>query len=411
MNSMDEADVVVVGGGIWGLSTAYHLATCGHRRVVVIERGPRIAAETTQQAAGQIGQLRTNPVLVRAVQYTLDLMRGFKDTTGHDPHFTQTGSLHIALTEQRAELFQRQLKLAGSLQIDIEEATSNQITRLVPAMNQSGLQGAVFLPDDGYVEAEQCALAYGAAARDLGVEIRTGCELKSLREENGHIVAVEMNDGMINCDQLVITVGPWARLVLSRAGFHVPMQPIRLQQSLTVPLPELPLHHPVVRIPDESCYLRPERGGYLYGFFDPDPFSVDLAAMPPDFSTNDILPAPALVDDSRRRLAPIFPILEELVIEQYRQGLVGGTPDGYFILGPVPTLDGVWVATGCGGTGIAASAAVGRWLARWILDGDPGEDLGDFAPHRFGDRAIQDDWVREQSEETFRNYYALPDTI
>jgi glycine/D-amino acid oxidase-like deaminating enzyme len=378
------------------------------RRVVVIERGPSIASETTRQAAGQIGQLRTNPVLVRAVQYTLDLMSRFQELTGHDPYFTQTGSLHIALTEPRAELFARQMELAAALQIEMQRPKAAEISHLVPALDQTRLSGAVFLPDDGYVEAEQCALAYAAAARDLGVEIRTDCELKSVRESNGHVEVVETTGGAIECGQLVVTVGPWARLVLARAGVYLPTQPIRLQQARTATVPDLPEHHPVVRIPDESCYLRPERGGYLYGFFDQNPLSIELNEVPPAFTTGDIEPEPSLVEQSRSRLAPVLPILEQLDIDEYRQGMVGGTPDGHYVLGPVPGLGGAWVATGCGGMGIAGSAAVGRWLARWIMDGDPGDDLRQFAPERFGEQSASDDWVRQRSEETFRNYYALP---
>ncbi|MFT7643464.1 MAG: glycine/D-amino acid oxidase-like deaminating enzyme [Pirellulaceae bacterium] len=408
MNSHRSVKTVVVGGGIWGLSTAYHLAIAGQRDVVVIERGPSVAAETTRRAAGQIGQLRTNPLLVRAINYTLDLMREFKDKTGHDPHYTQSGSLHVALNAERAEFFQEQIGQARALGIEVETATSSLISQLVPNLNQAAIESAVYVPNDGYVEAEKCALAYAAAVNDLGIEVLTNTELIGVAKDDDRVTSVETSNGTIECEQLIVTVGPWARRVLLLAGIHIPMQPIRLQQARTAKVPELNANHPVVRIPDESCYLRPEKGGYLYGCFDANPKSMDLAALPAEFVSQDIPPDPELVGNSRRRLAPIIPILDELDIDQYRQGMVGGTVDGRFVIGPVPQLSGVYVATGCGGTGIAASAAVGRWLANWATSGSPGDTLDEFAPDRFAEKAEQDDWVREHCEETFRNYYALP---
>jgi|GEM_PF-3470468 4-methylaminobutanoate oxidase (formaldehyde-forming) len=320
MNQSRSAKTVVVGGGIWGLSTAYHLASAGHRDVVVIERGSSVAAETTRRAAGQIGQLRTNPVLVRAINYTLDLMREFQDKTGHDPHYTQSGSLHVALNSARAEFFQQQSEHARTLGLEVETASSDLLSELAPNLNQAAIESALYVPNDGYVEAEQCALAYAAALKDLNVEVRTDTELTGICEENGRVSRVETTSGSIECEQLVVTVGPWARRVLLLAGIHVPMQPILLQQARTEKTSELSAKHPVVRIPDESCYLRPEKGGYLFGCFDPNPKSMDLAALPAEFTTKDIPPQPELVGNSRRRLTPVIPILEKLAIDQYRQG-------------------------------------------------------------------------------------------
>ena len=403
----NHPDVAIVGAGIWGLSTAYHLAAAGCSRVLVIERGPQVAGETTLQAAGQIGQLRADPVLVRAVAYTLELMGRFQELTGHDPHFTRSGSLHIALTTQRMADFQRQLAMANSFQIEVDVADGEQISQLVPALNQESLAGAIFLPNDGYVDAHQCALAYAAAACDLGVEIHTNCGLTKICKRDGKITSLETTQGTIYCDAAIIAVGPWARQIVGRAGFALPMQPIRLQQARTAPLPDLPSNHPVVRIPDTSCYLRPEAGGYLYGLFD-DPLSIDLEAEAADFTTTDVLANVAIMNEARRRLLPVFPILHSVEYDQFRQGMVGCTPDGQYVVGPAPDVTGLWVATGCGGMGIAGSAAVGRWLASWVLQGDPGDDLRQFAPDRFGPDAENDEWVRTAAEDTFRQYYAIP---
>lgn len=403
-----SADVVIVGGGIWGLSAAYHVALRNPgRRIVVVERGSELAGETTRQAAGQIGQLRANAVMARAVGYTLDLLSRFRDQTGHDPALRKTGSLHLALNEQRAAAFEAQMAVACRLGIEIESASDRLIARIAPEIDRRRLCGAIFVPNDAYVDARACALAYGAAARDLGVEVQLSTRLTGFAVSNGRVTGIETSGGRFDAQHVVVTVGPWARQVIQSAGFAAPAQPIRLQQARTSPHPHLPANHPVVRIPDHSCYLRPEKGGYLFGYFDPEPMAIDLNAQSDDFVTADIAPCPELVAESTARLQEVFPRLGELPIAEYRQGMVACTPDAHYVLGPVPGCPGLLVATGCGAMGIAGSGAVGRWISRWLTDGHPGEDPEMFSPTRFGPRAADADWVRDECRRVYANYYAL----
>ena len=169
----------------------------------------------------------------------------------------------------------------------------------------------------------------------------------------------------------------------------------------------IPDHHPVVRVTDASCYLRPEAGGYLYGFFEPDPTSYDLEELPADFRTADIEEPVEVMQEARGRLAPIFPVLEKLEIAEYKRGLTTFAPDGAYLLGPVPGVEGLFAATGCAALGIAGSAAVGRWLAGWISQGDPGEDLSSVALDRFGSDGLDAERVRREGEEYYGNYYSV----
>ena len=185
------------------------------------------------------------------------------------------------------------------------------------------------------------------------------------------------------------------------------MQPIRHQRVRTVPTPGIPDHHPAVRVTDVSCYLRPDKGGYLYGFFEPTPVSINLEAMPPDFRTGDIEPPVEVMAEAQRRLAPTFPILKDLEIAEYRRGMTTFAPDGAYLIGPVPDVDRLYLATGCAALGIAGSAAVGQWLAKWVIDGDPGEDLTIFSHQRFGAQAADQEWLRRESEQFYANYYGI----
>ena len=402
------ADVVIIGGGIWGLSTAWHLACEQSRKsIVVLERNSQLANETTRQAAGQIGQLRSDPLMAEAVRYTLGLYSGFAEHTGHDPHIVLSGSLHLAHCNERMAAFTAQLGDAKSLGIEVEIADSDLISKIAPTINQSDIVGALHVSGDGYVNAHRCALAVGAAAVDLGVTLQLDTPVTELIVRDGRVRAVVTPRATIETSCVVITAGPWTGRVASMVGIDLPMIPVRLQQARTMADPNQASNHPVVRIPDKSCYLRPEAGGYLFGFFDPDPLAIDLEEQQADFSTANIEPPKVLVETSRQSLAPTFPILNELGIDQYRQGMVTCTPDAGYVVGPAPGIEGIWVATGCGAMGIAGGGAVGLWLSQWILNGDPGADLSALALDRFGARVADRDWVRDASRAVCSRYYAL----
>jgi 4-methylaminobutanoate oxidase (formaldehyde-forming) len=160
-------------------------------------------------------------------------------------------------------------------------------------------------------------------------------------------------------------------------------------------------------VTDASCYLRPESGGYLYGFFEPDPTSYDLERLPAGFGTADIEEPVEVMREARGRLAPVFPILKELEVAHYKRGLTTFAPDGAYLVGPVSGVRGLFAATGCAALGIAGSAAVGRWLANWVARGDPGEELSSVDPERFGDRAADREWVRKESKAFYGGYYSV----
>ena len=258
------------------------------------------------------------------------------------------------------------------------------MTRLAPALDTNRVAGAYFVEGDGYVDPLQCAQAYAGAARDLGVEIATGVQVSEIRVDGDQVIGVATTDGPLNAAQVLVAAGPWGAALARRAGFAPAVQPIRHQRVRTGPAPGIPDHHPVVRVPDVGCYLRPEKGGYLYGFFEPDPTAID--PLPDDFTTSQLEPPVATITTAQRGLLPQFPVLADLDIAERIQGLTTFAPDGSYVLGPVPRAEGLFVATGCAALGIAGSAAVGQWLSRWMLEGNPGVDLGQFGLERFGAR-------------------------
>ena len=403
-----QTEILIVGGGIWGLSTAYHLAKFGQKDVLVLERNAEIAAETTPQAAGLVGQIRPSVTMLHAIRYALELFSQFPKETGHDAGLRQTGSLMVALTPERMEAYARQIERSHLNGIEADFISHTEMARLAPALDVTKIEGGYFVPNDGYVDPQQCARAYAAAAKDLGVQIQLNTPITGFRQRNGEILGVETANGFIGSNCVVITAGPWGAGLAREVGATAAVQPIRHQRvRRTMPTPGIPDHHPAVRVTDVSCYLRPGKGGYLYGFFEPTPVSIDLEAMPPDFRTGDIEPPVEVMAEAQRRLAPTFPILKDLEIAEYRRGMTTFAPDGAYLIGPVPDVDRLYLATGCAALGIAGSAAVGRWLAKWVIDGDPGEDLTIFSHQRFGAQAADQEWLRRESEQFYANYYGI----
>ena len=404
---MNDQRVVVVGGGIWGLSTAYHLAEMGCESVRLLERNDDIALETTPRAAGLVGQIRTSPAMCGAIQYALQLFEELGARSGLDLGLHRTGSLMVALTPERMEAYARQVALAVQNKVDVAFVSHDEMKRLSPALDVSKLEGGFFVAGDGYVEPQKCARAYAAAARELGVSIELNTPVTGLQIEAGQVRGVATDAGVVEADAVIVTAGPWTAQLARQSGHDLPLVPVRHQRVRTAPAAGIPDHHPVVRVTDVSCYVRPEQGGYLYGFFEPEPTPIDLEAMPPTFRTDDIEPPVDVMAEAQRRLAAVYPILGELDIAEYKQGMTTFAPDGMFLAGPVPATDGLFVASACAALGIAGSAAMGRWLSSWVLHGKPDEDLSEFNLLRFGDRVTDHQWVREQGTSFYGTYYGI----
>ena len=402
-----QESVVVVGCGIWGLSTAYHLARAGWTDIEVLERNDAPFDETTSQAAGLVGQIRATPLMRRAIRRAIDLFKDFERETRHDPGFHQVGSLLMALTPERMASFEDHVEHANSNGVEARFVDGAEMSGLAPHLDVSQVEGGDFVPEDGYLDPRQCARAFCGAAEDLGVRVKTGTAVTGLSTTDGRVTGVETEGGFVEAEHVVVTAGPWTGTIAEMAGHRPAMVPIRHQRVTTVPVSGIPNHHPVVRVTDASCYLRPEEGGYLYGFFEPDPTSYD-PELPAAFRTPEIEEPVQVMEEARERLAPIFPVLEDLGIAAYKRGLTTFAPDGAYLIGPVPRVEGLFAATGCAALGIAGSAAVGSWLADWISRGDPGEDLSPVDLERFGEKASDRDWIRRESEAFYGGYYGIP---
>ena len=404
MSPPRRARVAVVGGGILGCATAWHLARAGARDVVVLERDDLNAA-TTSQAAGLVGQLRTSAVKSAIVGQTLSDIASL-EADGLVSGFRRTGSLRLALTRERGDEIREQVAAARRFGVEATLIGADDVRRLAPGVEAAKDQPAAWMPNDGYAEPYTLATAYATATRALGVAFVTGCEVVAIRVVDGRARGVTTRDGDVDAERVVIAAGAWSSGIAARAGGAVPAFAIRHQAWVTAPLDWLTSSFPVVRVPDRLAYLRPEVGGLMLGFFETTPLAVDLAAdrqftvaaTPRDREVL-TMHAAALLD--------VIPGLEEARVVGGTAGVPTYTPDGHFVVGELPGIAGLFVATGCCAHGIAGAGGIGRAVTEAVMGEASTLDPAPMAPGRFGAQAWDAAWVRVACEETYAHYYDL----
>jgi 4-methylaminobutanoate oxidase (formaldehyde-forming) len=396
--------VAVVGGGIFGCAAAFHLASAGARDVVVLERD-ELNAATTSQAAGLIGQLRTSAVTSAIVGRTLADIAAF-EAVGLVSGFRRTGSLRLALTDARERELRGQVSAARGFGVEAVLVGADDVRRLAPGLEVPGDRRAAWMPNDGYAEPYTLASAYASAARRLGVSFLTGCEVTGFAARNGRVTDVLLAGTSIEADSVVVAAGAWTGSLVAHAGAMLPAFPVRHQAWVTAPMPWLTPGFPVVRIPDRWSYVRPEVGGLMLGFFETTPLGIEVGPGRA-FAVADTPRDREVLTEYVAPLMSIVPGLGEAEIVGATAGVPTYTPDGQFVVGPVPGIHGLFVATGCCAHGIAGSGGVGRAVAEAVLGESPSVDPWAMAPGRFGERAWDPGWVRVACEKTYAHYYDL----
>ena len=402
----DEAAVVIIGGGIFGCSIAYHLAKKGARHVVLLEKNA-IASGTTPMAAGLVPQLRATEWLTTAMTYSVELYENFAVETGCSPVFQQVGSLKVALTDERVQELEGQVALGKRLGIDIAFLSPHQAERLVPTLRVQELKAITFAPRDGFVTPHLAAVGFATAAQRLGVTIYTHTPVQRVTLGVGGEHTVHTGRGEFRTAVVVDAAGAWTRWHGEALGLHIPVMPIRHQYFITAPWPGVRNTQPVVRFPDLNAYMRQENGGLLVGGFETNPLSVNLGALPPTFEIKDTPADITVLQHFRACLQQYVPILGEAFWVAERRGLPTMTPDGDFLLGDVPGIPGLYLASGCCVTGISAAPILGKLLAELIVDGQPSLDISAMHINRFGTAYEDVAVLRQACEAAYAHYYAL----
>ncbi len=405
-----QARVVIIGGGIMGCSTAYHLAKNGWTDVVLLEQG-RLSGGTTWHAAGLVGQLRSYQNLTRLIRYSTDLYSKLEAETALATGWKQCGSLSVARTEERMTLLRRSAAMANAQGVDCEELTASQAGDKYPIMRTDDLVGAVWLPGDGKANPTDITQALAKGARNGGVRIFEKTRVTAVNTEDGltgrRVTGVETTEGKITAEIVVNCGGQWARQLGRMVGVTVPLYSCEHMYIVTEKMENVARDLPVMRDPDGYIYFKEEVGGLLMGGFEPDakPWNKDI--IPDDFEFG-MLPDDwdqfqILMDNALIRV----PALEKTGIKTFMNGPESFTPDLNYILGEAPTLKGFFVGAGFNSMGIASSGGAGMALAEWIIAGEPTLDLWPVDIRRFANFHGNDTWLRDRVAETLGLHYKM----
>jgi glycine cleavage system T protein len=405
-----QSQIVIIGGGIFGTSVAYHLAKAGCTDVVLVEKG-ELTSGTTFHSVGLVSQFRTSPALMKVMNYTINLYNDLaKGEGGASLGWHTVGSLRLAGSKDRLKALQREVSRAKAIGLTADIISPREVLDIFPHLSEENLYGAVYVPDDGHIDPSGITYEFARQARNMGVQIYTnirvtGIELSAARE----ITKVITDHGDIKTECVVNAAGQWAPRIGAMVGVHIPIVSMMNQYLTTKPIPghELPTQTPVIRDPDNLFYCREDVGAFLFGGFDtnPKPWSVD--GVPWDFSQQ-LLPCEwelfeGIMEGALRRI----PILQQAEAVELVNGPDAFTPDGYYALGPVPGLRGFYVAAGGSDNGIAGGGGVGKLTAEWILEGETSIDTHEMNIRRFGPHLTGKSFLVEQCREVIRYYYHL----
>ena len=401
-----QAQVVIVGGGIIGCSTAYHLAKMGCDDVVLLEKH-RLTSGSTFHAAGLVGQLRTNANITQLLGYSVELYKNLEQETGLATGWKMNGGLRLACNEQRWTEVKRQATTAHSFGLDMHLLSPQEAQDLWPVMEIDDLVGAAFLPTDGQANPSDITQSLASGARKGGVQICEDSEVSGFDFDGDSISAVHTNNGTIKCSKLVICGGQWSRQLGLLAGVNIPLVSVQHQYLVTDKIEGVPSDLPTLRDPDRLTYFKEEVGGLVMGGYEPNPIPWAQEGIPQGFNFT-------LLDNDWDHFEPLMeqaiarvPVLAEAGIKQMLNGPESFTPDGNFILGAAPERDKVFVGAGFNAFGIASGGGAGMALAEWVHNGEPPFDLWPVDIRRFGQPHADVEWVRARTLEAYSRHYTM----
>ena len=374
-----SAEIAIIGGGIMGISTAFHLARRGQKNIVLLEK-ELLAQASTGLCVGGIRQQFSHPANILLSQETVHLFERFKDEFNVDINFCQVGYLFLAQKEETWNDFLSSIETQRQHNVPVDLLSPEEIKARWPYLEVQDLKGGTFGPKDGYADPYSVAIALANAARKRGVTIFEKTKVTGIQIKSGRIAGIETTRGNISVPVVVNAAGPWGGEVAKMAKMTFPVKPYRRQVFMTKAFDAIPTPVPLILDMDSLSYFRGERPGLLMGMSDPD--------EPSSFNTN--------VDwDFLERVTEAVihraPVLEKAKVLRGWGGLYTITPDENPIIGKFSETEGFFCTIGFSGHGFQHGPSVGRILSELILDGQTQFDLSPFSHDRF-------DKIKEKGE-------------
>jgi dimethylglycine dehydrogenase len=404
-----HARVVVIGGGVVGVGTLYHLARKGWSDVVLIER-KELTSGSTWHAAGLLPLFNLSYSVGQIHKYSVKLYDSLEAETGQHVGFKKVSNIRLARTKDRWDEFMYYAGVAETIGVKVNILTPQQVKEIWPLCETDGLLGAIQHPDDGYIQPADLTQAMAKGARSRGAEIYRNTTVTGIEQKPNGEWVVKTDQGEITCEHVVSATGNFARKTGAMVGLDIPVVPVEHQYIVTEPHPLIKERQAkgmpemgVLREADSSWYMREENGGLLLG---PYEHGAPCCYMdgPSDQSEYE------LFQEDLDRLAPHIetaiarvPAFGEVGIKKVYNGAIAYTPDGSPIIGPAWDRRNFWLNEGHS-FGVTASGGAGWQLAEWIVEGEPSIDMMGVDPRRFGPYATRG-YLKTKNEEAYANVF------
>ncbi len=405
-----QARAVVIGGGVVGVSTLYHLAKKGWSDSVLIER-KELTSGSTWHAAGLLPLFNVSYSVGQIHKYSVRLYNELEADTGLNAGFSNVSNIRLARTKDRWDEYMYYAGVAETIGVPVKLLTPEQVKEIWPLCKTDDLLGAIQHPEDGYIQPADLTQALAKGARDRGATIYRNTAVTAI-ERDGDGWLIKTDKGDIACEHVISASGNFARRTGAMVGLNVPVIPVEHQYIVTEPHPEIVERKKqglpemgVLRESDSSWYMREENGGLLLG-----PYEKGAPCCYMDGPTDDS--EYELFQEDLDRLMPHIetavervPAFAEVGIKKVYNGAIAYTPDGSPIIGPAPGLKNFWLNEGHS-FGVTAAGGAGWQLAEWIVDGEPTIDMMGVDPRRFGPYATEG-YLKEKNEEAYAAVFTV----
>ena len=406
-----KTKVVVIGGGVVGISTLYHLAKKGWNDVVAVER-KELTSGSTWHAAGLLPLFNMSYSVGQIHKYSVNLYKSLEQETGKNVGFSVVSNIRLATTQDRMDEYKQYAGVAKTIGVSVNFLTPQQVKKIWPLCNTEGIIGAIQHSEDGYIQPADLTQALAKGARDRGAEIYRNTTVIGLKQNKDNTWIVETDKGEIHCEHVVCASGNFARQTGSMVGLDIPVIPVEHQFIVTQPHPEIQNRKKqnlpemgVLRDSDSSWYMREEAGGLLLGpyengapacYIDGPHKNSEYELFQEDYDRIE-----KHIESAIKRV----PIFGEVDVKKAYNGAICYTPDGSPIIGPAWNLKNFWLNEGHS-FGITAAGGAGWQLSEWIINGEPTIDMLGVDPRRFGSYATKS-YLIKKNEEAYANVFTI----
>jgi dimethylglycine dehydrogenase len=406
-----HARAVVIGGGVVGVSTLYHLVRKGWTDSVLIER-KELTSGSTWHAAGLLPLFNLSYSVGQIHKYSVALYQTLEQDTGLDPGLRQVSNIRLARTRDRMDEYNYYAGVAETIGVKVKFLTAGEVKKIWPLCDVDGIIGAIQHLEDGYIQPADLTQALARGARERGAEINRHTTVNAIERLASGEWKVSTDKGEVVCEHVVSATGNFARATGRMVGINVPVIPVEHQYIVTEAHPEIVKRKAqglpemgVLRESDSSWYMREEAGGLLLGPYEKGAPACYIDGLSSD-SEYELFP------EDLDRLAPHIetaiarvPAFGEVGVKKVYNGAIAYTPDGSPIVGPAPGLRNFWLNEGHS-FGVTAAGGAGWQLAEWIVEGEPSIDMLGVDPRRFGPYA-DTGYLIAKNEEAYAKVFTV----